>query len=109
MKKVSVARLEGTIVLKNPRLVFLLFSLLAAACAPDRRPDEESAKQVFARLYPQADVDSVWITEDEVVARSFKFSYRLPGHPSANTVKIQFMEGPNGSWVPAPPAPDSLR
>jgi len=101
-------RVEGTKVRTAARLLSLLFALLVAACAPDRRPDEHGAKQVFARLYPQAEIDSVWITEDEVVARSFKFTYRLRGQPSANSIEIQFMEGPDGSWVPAPPAPDSL-
>ena len=108
MDKPRSPRVKGTRVRTAARLLLLLFALPVAACARDRRPDEQGAKQVFARLYPQAEIDSVWISEDEVVARSFKFTYRLRGQPSAKSIWIQFMEGPDGSWVPTPPAPDSL-
>jgi hypothetical protein len=85
--------------------VFL--GLFGVACS-DRRPDEATAKAEFEKRYEDAIALEVRVTEDEVVARSFKVRYRLRTSGREGTLEIQYMEGESGQWVMRPEPPRTL-
>jgi len=91
-----------------PRSLALIFVLalafVLASC--DRRPEEADAKGEFLRLYPAAEVVSIRMSEDEVVARSFEITYRRAGETKAKTLKLQYMKNDKGVYAlrPAPPS-----
>jgi hypothetical protein len=88
--------------------VIALLVVLGIGC-DDGRPSESDARQEFERLYPGAQITSIRISENEVVARSFRFRYRKPGNQSEKEISIQFMRGPEEKkWVPTPKPPDLL-
>ncbi len=91
-------------------LIGLLIASLAFALVgcSDRRPKASVAQAEFARLYPRAEVVSVRISMDEVVARSFEFTYRRPGEPQTKTLEIQYVKNNRGDFEISPPAPADL-
>lgn len=86
-------------------LVGSVFLLALAGCR-DRRPEADAATADFTRLYPSAEVVSIRMSEDEVVARSFAVTYRRPGDSHTRTLKIQYLKNDRGAYElrPAPPA-----
>lgn len=90
------------------RAAVLSGTLLTTGGCSDGRPDEEAARAWFERRYPDAVVTGVRMTEDEVVARSFRFTYRSPAKAQAREVEVQFMEGSSGAWEPRPAEPEQL-
>lgn len=87
---------------------WVLLIFLAAACS-DGRPGIKEAEKQFNQMYPGAQVTSIRIMEDEVVARSFKFRYRKPGLMAEKEIEIQFMKKPTTQqWVPSPEPPKEL-
>jgi len=80
----------------------LAFSV--ASCS-DHRPEAGEAKAEFSRLYPTAEVVSIRISEDEVVARSFSVTYRHAGNSPTKTSELQYMKNNRGGYElrPAPP------
>ncbi len=88
--------------------LMLLWLAIAAAGCSDGRPDQSQARKWFAARYPGAEVLFVEISEDEVVARSFDFDYRIQESGKQGSLRIQFMEKPDGTWEPRPPAPEIL-
>jgi hypothetical protein len=93
----------------DKRLLIIGSILLLLAGCSDGRPDFSEAKKQFEQLYPRVQVVSMRISEDEVVARSFRFSYRKPGDKSEKEIEIQFMENPNTKrWSPNPVPPREL-
>lgn len=90
------------------QIAILTLGLSLAGCG-DGRPDGEEARRQFERLYPQAEVIDVRITEDEVVARSIKFRYRHRATKREGEIKIQFMESEDKEgWIPNPEPPAKL-
>jgi hypothetical protein len=62
----------------------------------------------FLRRYPMAEVVSIRISEDEVVARSFDIKYRLKGAQATKSISLQYMEAEKGVWELRPPPPSEL-
>ena len=87
-------------------IVFSLVCLVVAGCS-DGRPDAEAAVAIFEAKYPEAEIVSVSLPSDEVVARSYRFGYRKPGNSEIKSIGVQFMEV-GGNWQPQPALPDSL-
>jgi hypothetical protein len=82
----------------------LALAFVLASC--DRRPEEAEAKAEFLRLYPSAEVVSIRMSEDEVVARSFYITYRHAGETGTKTLNLQYMKNDKGVYTlrPAPPS-----
>lgn len=80
--------------------------IFAATSCSDRRPEEADAKAEFMRLYPAAEIVSVRISEDEVVARSFDIVYRRSGETQTKRLNLQYMKNDQGVYElrPAPPS-----
>jgi hypothetical protein len=80
--------------------------VFAVASCSDRRPEEGDAKVEFVRLYPTAEIVSVRMTEDEVVARSFEIAYRRAGDTQTKMLNLQYMKNDQGVYElrPAPPS-----
>jgi hypothetical protein len=80
--------------------------IFAVASCSDRRPEEADAKAEFMRLYPTAEIVSVRMSEDEVVARSFDIAYRRGGQTGTKTLNLQYMKNDQGVYElrPAPPS-----
>lgn len=86
----------------------ILLIFLLTACS-DGRPDIKEAEKQFSQIYPGVQVTSIRITEDEVIARSFKFRYRKPRVMAEKEIEIQFMQKVNtGQWIPSPEPPKEL-
>jgi hypothetical protein len=85
--------------------VSVAFVFAVASCS-DRRPEEADAKTEFVRLYPTAEIVSVRMSEDEVVARSFDIAYRRSGKIQTKTLNLQYMKNDQGTYElrPAPPS-----
>ncbi len=89
-------------------LLFCSLMVLVFGCS-DNRPYEPEAKARFEQLYPGVVVTSVRISEDEVIARSFKFVYKKPGETTEKEIEIQFMQTPSTKqWDPRPEPPKEL-
>ena len=86
---------------------FLSLSLLLVGCS-DGRPDAEQARLEFEKLYPEVELIEVKNSEDEVVACSFEFTYRLPDSKENQRIELQFMESSNGDWEFTPDPPQKL-
>ena len=92
------------------RLLFIIIVsfFLLAGCA-ENRPDLPNAKIHFQKLYPGVQIISIIISEDEVVARSFKFRYRKQEAQSDKEIEIQFMQNEKTKqWEPVPKPPKEL-
>ncbi len=87
------------------RLFGLLLAVFLVGCERPR-PEASDMKAEFLRRYPMAEVVSLRISEDEVVARSFNITYRAKGAQETKNISLQYMEGEKGVWElrPAPPA-----
>jgi hypothetical protein len=83
----------------------IVFAL--AACS-DRRPKAADASADFTRLYPAAEVVSVRMSEDEVVARSFAIIYRRTKDSQPKTLELQYMKNDQGVYELRPPPPSQL-
>ena len=89
-----------------PLAILLLPGLLSCS---DGRPEATEARAQFQSLYPGVDVTDVQITEDEVVARSFRFRYRKKSSDVEKEIEIQFMKDDStGRWGPKPAPPSEL-
>ncbi|HSS16547.1 MAG TPA: hypothetical protein VLQ29_06165 [Candidatus Dormibacteraeota bacterium] len=89
----------------EPRSLALIFVLALAfsLASCDRRPEEADAKVEFLRLYPAAEIVSIRMSEDEVVARSFDITYRRAGKTETRTLNFQYMKNDKGVYArPAP-------
>lgn len=83
--------------------------MLGLSGCRDGRPESEEAWRHFVRLYPDAEIIDIKISEDEVVARSFTVRYRCKETDEEKEMAIQFMKAkPEGEWVPNPPPPRIL-
>ena len=82
-----------------------LTGFVALSSCSDRRPEGPDAKAEFARLYPAAEILSVRMSEDEVVARSFDVMYRHRGETQTKTLNLQYMKNDKDVYElrPAPP------
>jgi hypothetical protein len=81
-------------------------SILSLISCSDGRPGVREVRGELAAKCPSIEIESVSITEDEVVARSFKFTYReRDGSTEPRTTSVQYMEV-DGVWQPAPPLSD---
>jgi hypothetical protein len=65
--------------------------VLLFACS-DSRPGLEEAEKKFRALYANAEVIGIRVTDDEVVARSFRFRHQKGGEETVKEIEIQFME-----------------
>ena len=74
----------------------------------DRRPKIAVAKADFSQFYPTADIVSIRVTEDEVIARSFAITYRHPGQSQTKTFEIQYVKNNQGGYKLAPAPPSEL-
>jgi len=72
------------------------------------RPGATDATAEFSRHYPTAEVISIRMSEDEVVARSFEITCRVRGEPQTKTFNLQHMENEKGLWEPRPALPSEL-
>jgi hypothetical protein len=81
-----------------------LLALILVGCGR-ARPEVADMKAEFLRRYPMAEVVSIRMSEDEVVARSFNITYRAKAAEETKTISLQYMEGEKGVWElrPAPP------
>jgi hypothetical protein len=91
----------------NLRLAIVAF-LCLVGCSGHTRPEAEQAKQEFKKLYPEAEIISVRLSEDEVIARSFEFTYRKQGESEIKKIEIQYMESDTGPYEIRPKPPKSL-
>jgi hypothetical protein len=82
--------------------------IFALASCSDRRPEVTEAKADFSRLYPAAEIVSVRVSEDEVIARSFAITYRHPGQSETRTLEIQYVKNDQGVYKLAPAPPSEL-
>jgi hypothetical protein len=80
--------------------------VFAVSSCSDHRPEAAEAKAEFLRLYPAAEVVSIRISEDEVVARTFVITYRHPGSSQTKTLELQYVKNDEGVYdlSPAPPS-----
>jgi hypothetical protein len=74
--------------------------LCVAACS-DLRPSEAKARSLLQRICPALVVVSIRISEDEVIARSFRVEYRDALH-KIREIELQFLQE-DGEWKPSPP------
>jgi hypothetical protein len=81
--------------------------IFAVAGCSDRRPEIAVAKADFSRLYPRAEIVSIRVSEDEVIARSFAITYRHKGQSETKTLEIQYVED-KGVYKLAPAPPSDL-
>jgi hypothetical protein len=73
------------------------FRCLAAIADPKKQ------MRKFLRLYPAAEIVSIRMSEDEVVARSFDITYRRAGKTETRTLNFQYMKNDKGVYArPAP-------
>jgi hypothetical protein len=79
-----------------------------AACSGHSRPEMDQAKSDFQKLYPETEILETRISEDEVVARSFEFTYRKKGKIEAKKIAIQYIESDSGPYKIAPVPPKGL-
>lgn len=93
--------------LRNFTPVLLLALVFGAAGCRDRRPEITDAKAEFLRRYPTAEILDVRMSEDEVVARSFKVTYRLR-HEATKTLELQYMKNEKGVYLLRPDPPSEL-
>jgi len=92
----------------NPlRLFGFLLVLFLVGCERPR-PEPADMKAEFLRRYPMAEVVSVRLIEDEVVARSFDITYRAKGEQETKSISLQYMEDAKGVWELRPPPPAEL-
>jgi hypothetical protein len=89
------------------RSILLIVLAVVAGCS-DGRPEPDEARAWFQSRYPGVRLSAMRTTEDEVVARSYEFRYRVPGRPGERTIEIQFMEDSTGRWRDRPAAPARL-
>jgi hypothetical protein len=82
--------------------------IFALAGCSDHRPEVAEAKADFSRLYPAAEIVSVRVSEDEVVARSFAVTYRRSGESETKTLEIQYVKNDQGVYKLAPAPPSEL-
>lgn len=90
------------------RAVVLGAASLALGGCSDGRPEEETARAWFESRYSGAVVTGVRISEDEVAARSFRFTYRSAEEAREREIEVQFMESDSGQWQPRPAEPGQL-
>ena len=95
------------LMLRNFTPVLLLALALGAAGCRARRPEIIDAKAEFLRRYPTAEILDVRVSEDEVVARSFRVTYRLR-HEATKILELQYMKSENGVYVLRPDPPSEL-
>jgi hypothetical protein len=77
------------------------------ACTAER-PGEDTALADFQSRYPQATVLEVELSEDEVIARSYRIRYRLNDGGREGALEIQYMQDDTGRWVVRPELPPTL-
>jgi len=82
--------------------------LLLLSCS-DGRPDVTEAKKQFEQLYPGAQIISIRMTEDEVIARSFEFHYRKTDDQKESEIEIQYMKNPETQRWELKPNPQRKR
>ena len=85
-----------------------LTPLFALSSCERPRPKVADAAAEFSRRYPIAEVVSIRISEDEVVARSFEITYRVRGEQETKILNLQYMENEKGFWEPRPAPPSEL-
>ena len=89
------------------RIVIAAFIVAASSCS-DHRPEEADANAEFMRLYPTAEIVSVRMSEDEVVARSFDITYRRAPETQTKRLNLQYMKNDQGVYSLSPPPPSEL-
>jgi hypothetical protein len=92
-------------------IVKLLVPVVVASLAgcSDGRPEIAEAKLQFEKNYPDIQIVTVRISDDEVNARSFTFRYRKHGFVDEKEIGIQFRENPQTrKWAPIPAPPKVL-
>jgi hypothetical protein len=82
--------------------------LLAHASCSDHRPEAAEANADFLRLYPNAEVLSIRVTEDEVVACSFEVTYQHRDNPQQKTLAVQYLKNNQGVYKIDPASPSEL-
>ena len=82
--------------------------IFAVAGCSDRRPENAVAEADFSRLYPTAEIVSIHVSEDEVIARSFWITYRHPGQSQTKTLEIPYVKNDQGEYKLAPAPPSEL-
>ena len=93
---------RSIIALANIGLIFAI-----VGCS-DHRPEIAVAKADFSRLYPAAEIVSVRVSEDEVIARTFAITYRHPGKSQTKSLEIQYVKNNQGAYKLAPAPPSEL-
>ncbi len=90
------------------KIVFLILIMGLCGCR-DGRPSQEEARDYFEGLYPDVELIDIHLSEDEVVARSYKFRYREKTSNQEREIEIQFMEDEGeAGWLPRPQPPRLL-
>lgn len=93
----------------NLRFSLALISLASlVSCSEFSRPSADEAKADFLKRYPEAEIIDIRMSEDEVVARSFEFTYRKRGEQAVKKIDIQFMGTDSGSYKMRPSPPKEL-
>lgn len=93
----------------NQRSSFALILLASlVSCSEFSKPNADEAKTNFQKRYPEAEVVDMRMSEDEVVARSFEFTYRKMGSQETKRIDIQFMSAESGSFEMRPNPPKEL-
>ena len=88
-------------------IVIAAFISATSSCS-DHRPEEADAKAEFMRLYPTAEIVSVRMSEDEVVARSFDITYRRAAETQRKRLNLQYMKNDQGVYSLSPSPPSDL-
>jgi hypothetical protein len=87
-------------------VVSIAVTFVLAGCGA-RRPEIAVAKADFLRLYPTAEIVSIRVSEDEVIARTFAITYRHQGQSETKTLEMQYVED-KGVYKLAPAPPSEL-
>jgi len=88
--------------------VLSIAGIFALASCSDHRPEIAVAKADFSRLYPTAEIVSIRVSEDEVIARSFAITYRHRNQSQTKTLEIQYVKDDQGAYKIAPAPPSEL-
>lgn len=65
----------------------------------DGRPEKDEVFKEFTTRHPERIVEKVTITYDEVIARSFAITYRIPEDSHIRQEEWHYVENNEGIWT----------
>ena len=85
------------------------FSIALLLAPPvDREPNIELALETFVERYPEAVVNDIRMTQDEMLARSFEIDYRDKASGKLGRLNVHYVSRAEGKWQLQPELPAQL-